>query len=336
MSTLLPESWARTPFRERLRRPRVLVIGRDSAQAAWLAANLAEHDYFVHSVMAEAELAMLQQAVADVDTVAVADGIANRNAIVVMCERMARSVLLVPDTVDLLLHSARTTRVGDLLIYESRKPGLTRAQKVMKRAADMLLALSIAPIAVPVMLAVAAVIRLCSSGPVIFRQERVGENGKPFALLKFRTMMPRAEDLTGPVMAAEDDPRTTSIGRLLRGSHLDELPQLFNVIQGEMSIVGPRPERPCFTREFSQSVQNYELRHVVKPGITGLAQVKGAYATSAAAKLRFDLTYIFCYSLLLDLRILVLTLSKLFDGLAKRRTPVALPVDYQGQCQVGD
>lgn len=314
----------------------MLVIGCNVEQAAWLAEELAEHHYFVKAVLGETDAASVERATDNVDAVAITEGVANRSAIIAICERIGRSVLLVPDTVDLLLHSARTTRINDLLLYEAREPGLTSLQKTVKRIADILFALSIAPIAAPLMLAIAALIRVCSPGPILFRQERVGRNGRTFDVLKFRTMRPRAEDSTGPVLATDDDPRATTIGRVLRATHLDEFPQLINVLRGEMSVVGPRPERPCFTREFERNIPHYELRRLVKPGITGLAQVQGNYKTSAAGKLRFDLTYILNYSPLLDLKILVLTITKLFEGLVpKRRDSALLPIAYQHRCPLG-
>jgi lipopolysaccharide/colanic/teichoic acid biosynthesis glycosyltransferase len=149
-------------------------------------------------------------------------------------------------------------------------------------------------------------------------QERVGQNGRVFRLYKLRTMVTGAEEGTGPVLAATDDARITPVGRWLRATRLDELPQVFNVLKGEMSFVGPRPERPEFVERFRAESPAYHYRHLVKPGLTGLAQVQGRYSTSAEDKLRFDLYYIRNYSLLLDLQILLQTIPIVITPAAAR------------------
>jgi lipopolysaccharide/colanic/teichoic acid biosynthesis glycosyltransferase len=131
-------------------------------------------------------------------------------------------------------------------------------------------------------------------------------------------MIAEAEDESGPVFATEEDDRVTAVGRFLRKTRLDELPQLFNVLRGDLSIVGPRPERPFFVKQFSEQMPDYELRHLVKPGITGLAQVAGYYATNTHDKLRYDLYYVTDYSLFLDFRILLLTIPTLFNSEAAK------------------
>ena len=153
----------------------------------------------------------------------------------------------------------------------------------------------------------AAAIRLDSPGPVVYRQTRVGEGGRLFELINFRTMVVNAEADTGPVLATAHDPRITRVGRLLRALRLDELPQLINVLRGEMSLVGPRPERPEFVEQFRKTIPGYDLRHLVKPGITGLAQIRGRYDTPAEDKLRYDVAYVFLWSALLDLKIMLQT-----------------------------
>jgi lipopolysaccharide/colanic/teichoic acid biosynthesis glycosyltransferase len=151
---------------------------------------------------------------------------------------------------------------------------------------------------------VAAAIWLTSPGPVIFRQVRVGRGGSSFTMYKFRTMHLEAERGTGPVLATENDPRVTRLGRFLRATRLDELPQLWNVLSGDMSFVGPRPERPEFVRQFEVEIQGYRERLKVRPGLTGYAQVNGEYHTSPATKLKYDLAYMYNRSFLLDLKIL--------------------------------
>jgi lipopolysaccharide/colanic/teichoic acid biosynthesis glycosyltransferase len=161
------------------------------------------------------------------------------------------------------------------------------------------------------MVATAILIRLTSPGKILFAQRRVGRDGVGFTLSKFRTMVADAERHTGPVLATANDPRITKTGAFLRATRLDEFPQLFNVLRGEMSLVGPRPERPHFVQQFREQIPGYEFRLAVKPGVTGLAQVFGRYSTTAERKLRFDLTYITKYSLLMDIRLLLSTIAVL-------------------------
>jgi len=161
----------------------------------------------------------------------------------------------------------------------------------------------------PLMLLVAALIKLTSPGPIIFAQERVGQLGRVFRLYKFRTMRQDAEAQTGPVLSMGSlDARMTPVGKWLRIFRIDELPQLWNVLRGEMSVVGPRPERPFFVEQFATRDPVYVRRHAVRPGITGMAQVLAGYHTDARDKLRFDLIYITHQSVGLDLKILWFTL----------------------------
>ena len=162
------------------------------------------------------------------------------------------------------------------------------------------------------MLATLIAIRLYDGGPVVFSQERITRWKKPFNLYKFRTMVVDAEKLTGPVLATEKDCRITPLGSLLRATRIDELPQLFNVLSGDMSLVGPRPERQYFIDQFSMDLPYFEYRLSVKAGITGLAQVLGKYTTTPMNKLKFDLMYIRDYSFLLDIKIILQTIRIIF------------------------
>jgi len=181
-----------------------------------------------------------------------------------------------------------------------------------KRLVDFVLALVVLFFAWPVMLGVALAVRLDSPGPIFFRQERTGQRGRPFTLMKFRSMRTDAEKLSGPVWATEDDPRVTRIGRWIRKTRLDELPQLLNILAGSMSLVGPRPERPHFVNELAQKLPYYLQRHSVKPGLTGWAQINYPYGNTvedALQKLQYDLFYIKYQSLLFDLSILFHTVK---------------------------
>ncbi len=178
----------------------------------------------------------------------------------------------------------------------------------LSRLLDIVLsAAALALLALP-MLAIAALVKLTSRGPALYHQDRVGLGGKTFTIYKFRTMRLNAEAESGPVWARRGDPRCTPIGNLLRRFCLDELPQLLNVLRGEMSLVGPRPERPFFVREFSQRIPGYARRHDVLPGLTGWAQINGWRGDSSIEKrVEFDLYYVRHWSLWMNVRIMLLT-----------------------------
>ncbi|MBD3645933.1 MAG: exopolysaccharide biosynthesis polyprenyl glycosylphosphotransferase, partial [Pseudomonadales bacterium] len=185
-----------------------------------------------------------------------------------------------------------------------------------KRYLDVLISLAGGLLLVPVFIVVAAVILFTMGTPVLYRQQRVGENGRPFTVVKFRTMGADAED-DGAQFTSEDDPRVTPTGRFLRKFRLDELPQFWNVLKGDMSFIGPRPERPEFIDDLQARIPYYNLRHVVKPGITGWAQVMYGYGDSAedaVEKLQYDLFYIKNYSLILDISIMVKSMKVILFG----------------------
>lgn len=188
---------------------------------------------------------------------------------------------------------------------------LTVEQKILKRMLDIAVSIPAIIILLPLMALTAIAIKADSRGPVIYSQERVGQYGKTFKVYKFRSMKQDAEAQSGPVLAKEGDSRITKVGRFIRATRIDELPQLFNVLKGEMSIVGPRPERPFFVEQFIKEKPEYAYRHNVKPGITGLAQIAGKYNTTAYDKLIYDLIYIQEVSIKTDLIIMLQTLKVL-------------------------
>jgi lipopolysaccharide/colanic/teichoic acid biosynthesis glycosyltransferase len=199
-----------------------------------------------------------------------------------------------------------------------------------KWAGDLILALLLLAVAAPLLLFAAIVVKLTSRGPVLYSQVRLGRNGRPFTLYKLRTMMHKCESLTGARWSVPGDPRITPVGRFLRRTHLDELPQLWNVLRGEMSLVGPRPERPEFVPQLEQAIPHYRDRLLVRPGLTGLAQVQLPPDTdleSVGLKLAYDLYYVDQVGCWLDFRLLVGTALKIvgvpFGGL---RRILGLPV----------
>jgi exopolysaccharide biosynthesis polyprenyl glycosylphosphotransferase len=172
-------------------------------------------------------------------------------------------------------------------------------------------------LAAPIALITAVAIKLESDGPVLFRQERVGQDDRPFTLYKFRSMRSDAESGTGPVWATENDPRVTHVGRIIRKLRIDEIPQMLNVLKGEMSFVGPRPERPFFVAALKENIPYYRLRFSVKPGITGWAQISYPYGDSeqdAIEKLQYDLYYVKNMSPIFDLQILFETVKVVLLG----------------------
>ena len=226
-----------------------------------------------------------------------------------ICADTTVDVKLVPDVYQYATLFGGLEEFGGLPIVNLQSVGVLGINALAKRAFDVILSALFLALLAPLMLLVAALVKIGSPGPVLYRQERVGLDGKPFRMLKFRTMQDGAEQ-DGPRFAEPRDPRVTSLGPLLRRTSIDELPQLLNVLAGDMSLVGPRPERPVFIDKFRRHIPRYQLRHMVKAGMTGWAQIHGLRGqTSIEKRVEYDLYYIEHWSLLLDLRILARTLA---------------------------
>jgi Undecaprenyl-phosphate glucose phosphotransferase len=222
-------------------------------------------------------------------------------------------IKVVPDLVQVIALRARLEELDGIPIINIHDVPLKGINNVLKRTIDVLISAAALLVLSPVVGTIAALVRLSSTGPAFFRQERMGLDGKRFFVWKFRSMYDGAERETGPVWAREDDPRCTPVGRMLRRFSLDEIPQLWNVLTGDMSLVGPRPERPFFVEQFKQRIPQYMLRHKVKAGLTGWAQVNGWRGnTSLEKRIEYDLYYIENWSVSLDFKILWLTLIKGF------------------------
>jgi exopolysaccharide biosynthesis polyprenyl glycosylphosphotransferase len=221
-------------------------------------------------------------------------------------------VRIVPSPYEALMRTGNVQSYDDIALVKLSF-GAGKIQDAIKRLFDILLAVFGLVVFAPLMLAITLVMKAFAPGPALFKQERIGYQGKPFTLYKFRTMVVNAEAKTGPVFSKGDnDPRVHPLGRWMKVFRVDEMPQLWNVLLGEMSFVGPRPERPFFVEQFEQMVPAYAKRHNVKPGITGLAQVCGGYYTDARDKLRFDLIYVSHHSLWMDFQILMRTFLAVF------------------------
>ncbi len=223
------------------------------------------------------------------------------------------NIVVLPDLFEFVTLRGSVGELEGMPLISLRDTPLHGWNIVVKRVSDVVCALLILTIAAPVMLIVALLVKLTSRGSILFKQERMGLDGKVFTMFKFRTMPVNAEETTGPVWTKEGDPRRTKIGKFLRTTSLDELPQFFNVIKGDMSIVGPRPERPVFIQEFRATIPKYMLRHKMKAGITGWAQVNGwRGSTSLEKRIEYDLYYIENWSLSLDIKVLWLTVWRGF------------------------
>ena len=245
-----------------------------------------------------------------VDQVILALPLEDQAAVKPLMEQLALhtvDVKVVPDLYQYITLYGGMEEFGGLPIISLQGDPMTGWNMVAKRAFDILFALVAIVVSAPVMLGVALAVKLTSRGPLLYHQERMGLDGRTFPILKFRTMRMDAEH-SGAMMASKEDPRRTSIGTFLRKYSLDELPQFFNVLLGDMSLVGPRPERPVFIEEFKKQIPRYHLRHKVKAGITGWAQINGLRGqTSIQKRIEYDLYYIENWSLLMDLKILVRT-----------------------------
>jgi exopolysaccharide biosynthesis polyprenyl glycosylphosphotransferase len=231
-------------------------------------------------------------------------------------ESSARSfeLWLLPGLTDVLASRVVTRTLGDLPLAQVAARAASLPARAFRRSVDLCLGIPLLLLALPVLGVVSALVAVDSRGPAWIRQRRVGLGGKVFLLWKVRTMRIDAETGTGPTLASPVDARLTWVGRWLRKGRFDELPQLFHVVSGEMSLIGPRPERPEFVEEFNRELPAYRLRHLLRPGLTGLAQVMGAYATKPDVKLRYDLGYLFHWTPLLDLIILIRTVSTVLKG----------------------
>lgn len=235
-----------------------------------------------------------------------------RNQIVKFCFLIGKRSYSVPKVSDILLKSSDELNLFDTPLLLSRNIGLTMEQQIVKRIEDVIISILMLVMFSPVFLVAAIGIKCTDGGKIFYKQERLTQDNKVFMIYKFRTMIERAEQISGPVLASDKDPRIIPIGRILRATRMDELPQLINILKGDMSIVGPRPERPLIAREIEKNIPEFNFRLKVKAGLTGYAQVYGKYNTKPYDKLKLDLTYIRRYSLLLDLKLIIMTPKILF------------------------
>lgn len=236
-----------------------------------------------------------------------------RNDILKFCYRFRVRTYVAPKLTDIMLRGGKNITLFDTPLLLVKGTGLTPAQRVAKRGMDILLSAIAMLVAAPVMAVVAIAIKLEDGGPVFFKQKRMTRGGREFEILKFRSMIVDAEKYAGAVLATGDDPRITRVGKIIRATRLDEIPQILNILKGDMSIVGPRPERKVLADEICKEIPEFNYRLKVRGGLTGYAQIYGKYNTSSYDKLRLDLMYIENYSLLLDIKLIILTLRIIFS-----------------------
>ena len=236
-----------------------------------------------------------------------------RNDLLKFCYRYRVRTYVAPKLTDIMIRGAKNISLFDTPLLLVKGTGLTPAQRVGKRLMDIVLcAIAMIP-AAPIMAVVALAIKLEDGGPVFFKQKRMTRNGREFDILKFRSMIVDAEKYAGAVLATDNDPRITKVGKVIRATRLDEIPQILNILKGDMSIVGPRPERKVIADEYCKDIPEFAYRLKVRGGLTGYAQIYGKYNTSAYDKLRLDLMYIENYSLMLDIKLIILTLRIIFS-----------------------
>jgi exopolysaccharide biosynthesis polyprenyl glycosylphosphotransferase len=241
-------------------------------------------------------------------------------AVISQCDGTSAGIKIVPDLYDVLIGQVRTNQIYGFPLIDVLPDLMPAWERIVKRMIDMVFSSMVLIGFLPVWLLTALAIRIDSSGPIFYRQERVGRDGKIFKIIKFRSMIQNAENKTGPVWASDNDPRITKLGRILRKTRIDEIPQFINVLDGAMSLVGPRPERPFFVEKLKAVYPLYTRRLRVRPGITGWAQVKGEYDQTiedVKKKIEFDLFYLENMSLRMDLKIILNTVYVVLLGKGK-------------------
>ena len=288
----------------------VMILGRDESVALKFKMETRPDKYHIAKLISVDEgLESICQQIVNYDAVIINDVPAQiRNDILKFCYRNKIRTYLTPKVTDIVVRGAESINLFDTPLLLVKGTGLTPIQMLIKRIMDLAICLVAMIPAAPIMLIVALAIKLEDGGPVFYKQARMSLDGKVFDILKFRSMIVDAEKEGKSIPATGHDPRITKVGRFTRATRIDELPQLLNIIKGDMSIVGPRPERVEHMIKYGQEVPEFDFRTKVKGGLTGYAQIYGKYNTSPYDKIRLDMMYIENYSLLLDIKLILLTL----------------------------
>ncbi|MCI7766585.1 MAG: sugar transferase [Oscillospiraceae bacterium] len=296
--------------------PKKMVIIYGSKQAVPLVEKMSRReDRFMicQSVSCDEDTDTITELVDSFDAVIICDVPSERkNDILKICFARSKRTYITPKLTDIIIRGAEQIHLFDTPLLVCRNSGLSAEELIIKRALDLAVSLVGFIITLPIMLITAVCIKLYDGGPVFYTQERLTKDGKIFKVYKFRSMRTDAESDGVARLAGENDDRITPVGKIIRKVRIDELPQILNVLKGDMSIVGPRPERPELAAENEKTMPEFRYRLKVKAGLTGYAQVLGKYNTTPYDKLRLDLMYIEQYSILLDLKLILMTIKILF------------------------
>ena len=288
----------------------VMILGRDDAVTLKFKMETRPDKYHISKIISvEDGFESICQQIVKYDAVIINDCAAQiRNDILKFCYRNKIRTYVTPKLTDIIVRGATDISLFDTPLLLVKGNGLTPSQRICKRIMDLLICIPVAIIAAPIMLLVALAIKLEDGGPVFYKQARATLDGTVFDILKFRSMIVDAEKEGISIPATDRDPRITKVGRFTRATRLDELPQLLNIIKGDMSIVGPRPERVEHMEKYGAEIPEFDFRTKIKGGLTGYAQIYGKYNTSPYDKLRLDMMYIENYSLILDIKLILMTL----------------------------
>ena len=317
-------------------RKMLLIYGNRPALALMDKMNCRKDRYEIQEVVhINVGLEVLKEKIIQYDGIIICDVPSSvRNAVLKYCYSQSIRVYLTPKISDILTRSAEEINLFDtpLLLVRNGKMGIE--QQIVKRLMDLIISSAALVITVPFMLLTGIAIKCCDRGPIIYKQKRLTINGNEFYVYKFRSMYTDAEKDGVARLARERDNRITPVGHFIRKVRLDELPQLFNILKGDMSVVGPRPERPEIAKEYREAMPEFDYRLKVKAGLTGYAQIYGKYNTTPYDKLKLDLTYIQNYSIMLDVKLMVQTVKILFmkestQGIADGQTTATLEKNYK-------
>lgn len=309
-------------YERKVKRKRLLILGEESAVLkTWK--NFQDSSETLHNVthlVVNHYLESIRKVVDEIDVVYIAGDIESKTRLAIYDYLISQGKILYLTTnlENSIALNAQLINISDESMIQLSPYYLSIGQAFVKRTLDILMAGLLLLLSSPIFILTVILIKLESPGPILYRQDRITKGNRVFSILKFRSMREDAERTSGPVLAHANDNRVTRIGKFIRRTRIDELPQLINVLKGDMSMVGPRPERPFFVEQFIQENDYYSLRHNVPAGITGYAQVYGKYTSDFQSKLKFDLLYIKQYSILLDLKLLLKTFVILLDKTSSR------------------
>ena len=293
----------------------LMIYGREDAILLKLKMDARFDKYNITKMIHEREgVKAICHEIGNFDAVILTDITAeNRNDILKYCYQNEIRTYVAPKLSDIIFDGGRDITLFDTPLRLVKGKGLTPVQRLCKRLMDIVLSLIAVVIALPILLIVAIAIKIEDGGPVFYRQKRVTIGGKEFNILKFRSMIVDAEKDGKSIPATQGDPRITKVGKIIRATRIDELPQILNILKGDMSIVGPRPERVEHVEEYTRELPEFAYRLKVKGGLTGYAQIYGKYNTSAYDKLRLDLMYIENYTFMLDIKLILMTVRVMFS-----------------------